>query len=220
MQPGKHENNRVHLQGVVSQPLTYSHTIYDEEYSVAMIEVPRLSGVSDLLPITIAGRLLREVEVGTGTPLTVEGQLRSYNKEQDGTNRLILTVFARSLTTGGPRIENPNHVELDGYLCRPPVYRTTPFMREITDLLIAVNRPFGKSDYIPAIVWGRNARFARNLKVGDRVQVLGRFQSREYQKQQTNGTAQRRVAFELSVGTIHPIAKDTPPQLGEDVILS
>lgn len=219
MQPGKHENNRVHLQGVVSQPLTYSHTIYEEDYSIAMVEVPRLSGVSDILPVTIAGRLLRDEEVGTGMPITVEGQLRSYNKEVDGANRLILTVFARALTLRGPRLENPNLVELDGYLCRPPVYRTTPFMREITDLLLAVNRPFGKSDYIPAIAWGKNARFARSFQVGDRIQVVGRFQSREYQKQQPSGVAVKKVAFELSVGAIHAVPKDAPPHNGVDVIL-
>ena len=136
-----------------------------------------------------------------GSPLCFEGQLRSYNKVVEGAGRLLITGFAQRLLDPDTE-ENPNQVQLTGALCKPPSYRTTPFGREIADLMLAVNRAYGKSDYIPCITWGRTARFASHLKVGDKVTLLGRFQSRAYQKQLADGTILNKTAYEVSVGRL------------------
>ena len=163
--------------------------------------MPRLSGAEDLLPITLSERLMDGDNLHIGQPLTFEGQLRSYNKVIEGAGRLLITGFAqRILPSGGD--ENPNQVQLTGALCKLPSYRTTPFGREIADLMLAVNRAYGKSDYIPCITWGRTARFASHLKVGDKVTLLGRFQSRAYQKQLADGTVVGKMAYEVSVGRL------------------
>ena len=136
-----------------------------------------------------------------GSPLCFEGQLRSYNKLVEGSGRLLITGFAQRLLDPDCE-ENPNQVQLTGALCKPPSYRTTPFGREIADLMLAVNRAYGKSDYIPCITWGRTARFASHLKVGDKVTLLGRFQSRAYQKQLADGSVLNKTAYEVSVGRL------------------
>jgi single-stranded DNA-binding protein len=156
--------------------------MYGEGFYTVYLEVPRLSDISDTLPITISERLVLGQNIDMGSTLLVEGQLRSYNKYQEGNNKLILTVFARNLKPVEQEMKNPNQIYLDGYICKKPIYRTTPFGREITDMLLAVNRPYNKSDYIPCIAWGRNARYSENLKVGDRIRIWGRIQSRNYQK--------------------------------------
>jgi single-stranded DNA-binding protein len=175
----------------------FSHRLYGERFYSLVLGVPRLSNHVDRLPVTISERLLT-FGIQKGMPLRVQGQLRSYNKIVEGQNRLILTVFARQIQAVEPSARAQNLVVMTGHLCKEPVYRTTPFMREITDLLLAVNRAYGKSDYIPVIAWGRAARFARLLRVGDRVCVEGRFQSRDYQKRQGDGRVEERVAFEVS----------------------
>jgi len=177
---------------------TYSHSLYGEAFYSCTLSVPRLSGVEDLLPVTVSERLLFACPTQDGR-IAVTGQLRSYNRQAEGANRLILTVFAQSLEPGG---EPCNEISLTGYLCKPPVYRVTPFSREIADLLLAVNRPYNKSDYIPCICWGRNARFARTLSVGECISAAGRVQSRAYQKRFEDGTAIERTAYEVSVGAI------------------
>ena len=185
-------NNRVTLTGKIYDEPRYSHEVYGEGFYELRLDVPRLSGQSDLLPVTISERLMDDINMDVGEEITVEGQFRSYNKLEEIKSKLMLTVFARSICEKRTDV-NPNTVEL------PPMYRTTPFKREISDLLIAVNRAYNKSDYIPCIAWGRNARFVNTLSVGDRIELVGRIQSREYQKvSETNGVITK-TAYEVSV---------------------
>lgn len=193
--------NLIRLGGVVAEEPVYGHEVFGEHFYYATLSVPRLSGAEDLLPITISERLMTNVSMYPGSPLTIEGQLRSYNKIIDGSGRLLITGFVQRVLPPDEE-ENPNSVLLCGALCKPPSYRTTPFGREIADLMLAVNRAYGKSDYIPCITWGRTARFASHLKVGDKVQVTGRFQSRAYQKQMPDGEVQNKMAYEVSVGRL------------------
>lgn len=201
--------NALHLCGMLTEEPTYGHEVFGEKFYYATLSVPRLSGAEDLLPITLSERLMEDHPIAVGSSLALEGQLRSYNKVIEGAGRLLITGFAQRLlpTDTG---ENPNQVHLTGALCKPPSYRTTPFGREIADLMLAVNRAYGKSDYIPCITWGRTARFASHLKVGEKVQLLGRFQSRSYQKQLPDGAIITKMAYEVSVGRLS-LAHDAPP---------
>ena len=194
--------NYLRLSGILTDTPVYGHEVFGEKFYYATLSVPRLSGAEDLLPITLSERLMDgEGGLRVGQPLAMEGQLRSYNKVVEGAGRLLITGFAqRLLPVGGD--ENPNQVQLTGALCKLPSYRTTPFGREIADLMLAVNRAYGKSDYIPCITWGRTARVASHLKVGDKVTLLGRFQSRAYQKQLADGTVIGKMAYEVSVGRL------------------
>lgn len=200
--------NALHLCGILTDTPVYGHEVFGEKFYYATLSVPRLSGAEDLLPITLSERLMDCTPLEVGAPLAIEGQLRSYNKVVEGAGRLLITGFAQRLlpTDTG---ENPNQVQLTGALCKPPSYRTTPFGREIADLMLAVNRAYGKSDYIPCITWGRTARFASHLNVGDKVQLLGRFQSRAYQKQLADGSVINKMAYEVSVGRLS-LAHDAP----------
>ena len=201
--------NLLHLSGVLTDTPTYGHEVFGEQFYYATLSVPRLSGAEDLLPITLSDRLMEGMTLEAGTPLALEGQLRSYNKVIEGAGRLLITGFAQRLVPLDEQ-ENPNQVHLTGALCKLPSYRTTPFGREIADLMLAVNRAYGKSDYIPCITWGRTARFASHLKVGDRVQLLGRFQSRAYQKQLPDGAVITKMAYEVSVGRLSLAGDQTP----------
>lgn len=195
------ENNMVTLLGKVTGEKEFSHEIYGEGFYSYFIKVPRLSNITDILPLTISERLLVDTNLTEGDMVKVEGQLRSYNKFIDGNNRLILTIFVREIekTDSSKQVKNPNQIMLEGYICKQPGYRETPFGREITDLLIAVNRPYNKSDYIPCIAWGRNARFSSKLQVGDQIKTWGRIQSRQYQKKYNDGKVVEKVAYEVSV---------------------
>lgn len=196
------ENNQVLVAGKVDSPPTFAHEIYGEGFYNFTLAVPRLSGYIDLLPVTVSERLIDIGKLSVGTEVVVKGQFRSYNKYLDGKNRLILTVFAKDIAMKDEEIKNPNQIYLDGYICKPPVYRTTPLNREIADVLLAVNRPYNKSDYIPVIMWGRNARFSQNLAVGQRIRIWGRIQSRPYQKKLPSGEIQDRIAYEVSVSKL------------------
>ncbi|MBQ8654013.1 MAG: single-stranded DNA-binding protein [Clostridia bacterium] len=193
--------NYLRLSGVLMDEPVYGHEVFGEKFYYATLSVPRLSGAEDLLPITISERLADPSALHVGQQLAIEGQLRSYNKVIEGAGRLLITGFAQRLLTISTD-ENPNQVQLTGALCKPPSYRTTPFGREIADLMLAVNRAYGKSDYIPCITWGRTARFASHLKVGDKVSLMGRFQSRAYQKQLADGTVIGKMAYEVSVSRL------------------
>ena len=193
--------NYLHLCGTLTGAPEYGHEVFGERLFHATLSVPRLSGAEDLLPITLSERLMEGMHLDEGSPLAIEGQLRSYNKVIEGAGRLLITGFAQHLTATDSE-ENPNQVQLTGALCKPPSYRTTPFGREIADLMLAVNRAYGKSDYIPCITWGRTARFASHLNVGDKVTLMGRFQSRDYQKQLADGTVVGKTAYEVSVGRL------------------
>lgn len=193
-------NNVVTLSGKVVGNPVYSHEVFGEKFYEITLAVNRLSGMADMLPVSVSEHLLSEL-IADGEQVTIKGQFRSYNKLVGERSKLMLTVFARDVLPYDESA-NPNMLELTGYICKPPVYRTTPFNREICDLLIAVNRQYNKSDYIPCIVWGRNARFAGNLAVGERINVVGRAQSRNYQKKLDDDTVVTRTAYEVSVSKI------------------
>ncbi len=195
------ETNVASLVGEIFSPLEFSHEMYGEGFYVFYIKVPRLSEYNDILPVTVSERLIIGMDLKPGDMIKITGQLRSYNKYINEGNRLILTVFVQDifLCEKDEDIKNPNQIFLDGYICKPPVYRSTPFGREITDILLAVNRPYNKSDYIPCIAWGRNARYSEKLKVGDHIKIWGRIQSREYQKKISEEKTVTKVAYEVSI---------------------
>ena len=193
------DNNWVMVAGKVDSIIEFSHEMFGESFYGFYLSVPRLSNYVDCLPIIVSERLITEMDLNIGAELVITGQFRSYNKLIDGRNRLLLTVFVRDIANLTEEVKNPNQIYLNGFVCKAPIYRTTPFKREITDLLIAVNRAYNKSDYIPVIAWGRNARFCQTLEVGDNIKLWGRIQSREYQKRYTNGEVVDKVAYEVSV---------------------
>ena len=210
------ENNYLTLVGKVTGEKRFSHEIYGESFYVFNLEIPRLSGNSDIIPITVSERLIKEDTLQEGKKLLVKGQFRSYNSYENEKNRLILTVFAKDIMEVEDVVEDEenemvkkdtitNEVVLIGYICKKPIYRQTPFGREISDILLAVNRAYNKSDYIPCIAWGRNARFCQNLEVGSQVKIVGRVQSRMYEKKYEDGTVENRVAYEVSVGSLEVI---------------
>lgn len=201
-------NNKVYLEGKVISELKFSHEMYGEGFYIFDFEVPRLSDTTDVLSITVSERLITGMNVGIGSELVIEGQLRSYNKFVDGSNRLILTVFARDVKTLKERSKNPNQIYLDGFICKAPIYRTTPFGREIADMLLAVNRLYNKSDYIPTIAWGRNSRFCKNLEVGDNIRIWGRVQSREYQKRISEDEVVKKIAYEVSISKMEKCTEE------------
>lgn len=179
----------------------------DERFFTFMLRVSRLSDAADILPITLSERLLEERSLEAGDALALRGQLRSYNQLTDNKMHLVLTVFAKELLDNETAAtQNPNEIYINGYLCKPPIYRKTPFGREITDMIVAVNRAFNRSDYIPAIAWGRNAVFCDHLSVGSNIAVWGRLQSRRYLKRISETESETRVAYELSVSRIEKIA--------------
>lgn len=195
------KNNRVCIMGEIVSEATFSHEVYGEGFYEFFVKVTRLSGQADILPITVSERLIQESMLRKGKTVCATGQFRSYNKIENGKSRLMLTVFIREILETPP-VKAPNSILLSGYICKPPVYRTTPFNREIADVLIAVNRAYNKSDYIPCIAWGRNARFVKNLAVGDRIAVSGRIQSREYQKRLSETEVKTMTAYEVSVSKL------------------
>ncbi|MBP1889670.1 single-stranded DNA-binding protein [Clostridium moniliforme] len=201
-------NNKIYLEGKVVSNLEYSHEMYGEGFYTFGLEVQRLSDSVDLLNVTISERLLAGFDISIGKDVIVEGQLRSYNKFIDGSNKLILTVFARNIEPCIEKSKNPNEIFLDGYICKEPVYRTTPFGREIADVLLAVNRAYNKSDYIPTIAWGRNSRFCKTLEVGDNIKVWGRLQSREYQKKISETEVVKKIAYEVSISKMERSKKE------------
>ena len=205
----KDDTNVVNLKGELEDKLEFSHEIFGEKFYCTKIKINRLSNSYDILPITISERLLQDIDFEKEKLVSVVGQLRSYNKNVDNKNKLVLTVFVREIK---PIVEidtkDPNSIFLDGYICKVPVYRKTPLGREITDLLVAINRPYNKSDYIPSIVWGRNAKFAKNLNVGDRIQMWGRVQSREYEKKREDGEPIKKVAYEVSISKIKKMSEN------------
>ncbi len=203
-------NNEATLVGTVEGELSFSHEIYGESFYSFVLKVMRLSDICDYINITVSERLIQNMNLTSGSIVSVIGQFRSYNNYCETGNRLILTVFARDIKkedSENPNYDkNPNSIYLNGFLCKAPVYRTTPFGREITDLLVAVNRAYNKSDYIPCIAWGRNARYSSNLNVGDNIKVWGRIQSREYQKKISENESITKTAYEISVSKMEVIS--------------
>ena len=204
-------NNQVTIAGEVVSEFTFSHEVCGEHFYIVNIAVCRLSNSYDVIPVMVSERLIDVTSDYRGCVLQVSGQFRSYNRHEENRNRLVLSVFAREAVLASQEDEdeqNPNHIFLDGYVCKHPVYRKTPLGREIADVLLAVNRPYGKSDYIPCICWGRNARFADKFEVGSHIQIWGRIQSREYQKKIAEDQYEKRVAYEVSVSKLEYIAEE------------
>ncbi len=204
------DNNQVSIVGEIVSDFKFSHEVFGEGFYVVDILVSRLSNSADIIPIMVSERLINVKEDYRGQNVEVLGQFRSYNRHEESKNRLVLSVFAREirLLSGDEENLKPNYIFLDGYVCKAPIYRKTPLGREIADLLLAVNRPYGKSDYIPCICWGRNARFAENFNVGGHIQVWGRIQSREYQKKVGDSDFEKRVAYEVSVSKLEYIEEE------------
>ncbi|MBR2241127.1 MAG: single-stranded DNA-binding protein [Clostridia bacterium] len=210
------ENNHLVLVGKVTSDKRFSHEIYGEKFYIFDLAVPRLSGNADIIPITVSERLLSINDLQIDSKITVEGQFRSYNSYENERNKLVLTVFAKDIKFVENQDEEievskdvvSNEVTLNGYICKKPIYRQTPFGREISDLLLAVNRAYNKSDYIPCIAWGRNARFCENIPVGTEVKIVGRVQSRTYEKKYEDGTVETKVAYEVSVSSLEVVNQD------------
>lgn len=198
------ENNTVEVAGEVVTEPGYSHEAFGERFYIFNISVKRLSGMLDTIPVTISERAINISEIRVGKRFKIYGQFRSFNKHIEHEHRLILSVFARDIMEldDNQLDVNENYIFLDGYLCKEPIYRKTPLEREIADLLVAVNRSYGKSDYIPCIAWGRNARYASGLDVGAHVKIFGRIQSREYTKRISETESEQRMAYEVSVSGI------------------
>lgn len=217
------ENNYLTLVGKVTGEKRFSHEIYGESFYVFDLSIDRLSGNADIIPVTVSERLIKDDMLQEGKTLLVKGQFRSYNSYDNGKNRLVLTVFTKDIMEieeNQNEEENEmvkkdivtNEVVLVGYICKKPIYRQTPFGREISDILLAVNRAYNKSDYIPCIAWGRNARFCQDIEVGTQVKIVGRVQSRSYEKKFEDGTTEQRIAYEVSVGSLEVVEESNNEQ--------
>lgn len=197
------EDNEARLVGVVCSDLEYSHSVHGESFYKVRVASARISENEDEIIVTISERLLEGVDLEPGMKVCVIGQFRSYNNYSGEGSKLILTLFAKEFFL----TEEPysNEIFLNGYICKPAIFRTTPFGREIADILLAVNRAYGKSDYIPCIAWGRNAKFAESLPVGTNIKIWGRMQSRKYQKKQEDDTVVEKTAYEVSISKMELI---------------
>lgn len=213
-------NNQVNVYGEVISEFTFSHEVYGEGFYMVKLSVKRLSQVYDTIPLMVSERLLDVTQDYRGCFMEASGQFRSYNRHEENHNRLVLSVFVRDLHIDKTEQESerPNYIFLDGYLCKAPVYRKTPLGREIADLLMAVNRSYGKSDYIPCICWGRNARYADSFEVGEHVQLWGRIQSREYQKQVGEEQYETRVAYEISVSKLECVEESVEITAASEIL--
>ena len=201
------ENNRVAIIGEIVSDFRFSHQVYGEGFYVVDVAVNRLSDLSDIIPMMVSERLVDVSQSFIGQLVEASGQFRSYNRHDEGKNKLMLSIFVREwqFVDENPEAGKTNQIFLDGFICKAPIYRKTPLGREIADLLVAVNRPYGKSDYIPCISWGRNARFCQNLGVGENVRIWGRIQSRDYQKKLDDDTVITKTAYEVSVSKLEVV---------------
>ena len=212
------DNNHLILVGKVTSEKRFSHEIYGEKFYIFDMEVPRLSDTTDIIPITASERIINDELIAIGNKLIIKGQFRSYNSYENERNKLILTVFAKDVILAEDENlseeekeetqRTSNEVTLVGYICKKPIYRQTPFGREIADILLAVNRAYNKSDYIPSIAWGRNARFSQDLPTGTEIKIVGRVQSRNYEKKHEDGTIENKVAYEVSISSLEVINQD------------
>ena len=211
----RNTSNNAYISGVIAEEFCYSHEIYGEKFYSSTVDVERKSGVIDSVPIMVSERLadVGSILVGygevtdkwVGKRVYIYGNFRSYNKHIGNRRHLILHLFARELFCIDDEGYDDNSIELDGFICKKPIYRTTPNNREICDILLEVNRPYGKSDHIHCIAWGRNARYTGDMEIGTNLKITGRIQSREYFKQITDGYAERRIAYEVSISKMEVI---------------
>ena len=198
---GEVETNKVYLQGIVDSVPEYNHTVKNEDFYSFNLKVARLSGQNDIIPITISKKLLVLHSIEKDQTIALKGQFRSFNKLEGDKRKLLLSVFAKEICN--EENTNVNIIELDGYICKPVIYRTTPFSREICDVLLAVNRNFNKSDYIPCIAWGNNAQALSRFEVPKKLKLVGRIQSREYVKYiSDNQIPITKTAYEVSISKI------------------
>lgn len=194
------ENNIVKLNGTIKSEFKFSNSQFGENFYMAEVAVARISGVEDRIPIVISDRLINVKEEHSGKFISIVGQFRSHNRYDEGKNKLFLYVFVKECEISDQKkADDLNCIEITGFVCKPPVYRTTPLGREITDLFIAVNRPYGRTDYIPCISWGRTAKYTKNFKAGDCYSIIGRIQSREYVKEIASEIIERKTAYEVSI---------------------
>ena len=222
------DNNHLILVGKVTSEKRFSHEIYGEKFYIFDMEVPRLSDTTDIIPITASERIINDELIAIGNKLIIKGQFRSYNSYENERNKLILTVFAKDVILAEDENlseeekeetqRTSNEVTLVGYICKKPIYRQTPFGREIADVLLAVNRAYNKSDYIPSIAWGRNARFSQNLPTGTEVKIIGRVQSRNYEKKHEDGTSETRVAYEVSIASMEVVNQEDNEEESQEVV--
>lgn len=213
------KNNQAVVAGEIISDFEFSHEVFGEGFYFVKLKVSRLSHSSDIIPLLVSERLIDVSQSHIGQFLEARGQFRSYNKHENNRNHLVLSLFVRELELIDS-VENrkPNMIFLDGYICKEPVYRTTPLGREIADVLLAVNRAYGKSDYIPCICWGRNARYADGFSVGEHVQLEGRIQSREYQKQLGEDQVETRVAYEISVNKLDLVTESDEVTAASEIV--
>ncbi len=211
------ENNRVVVIGKIISEFTFSHEVFGEGFYTVNVSVNRLSDQVDVIPLLISERLINVKEDYTGRTVEATGQFRSYNRHDGVKNKLVLSVFVREISFREEFTDytKTNQIYLDGFICKAPIYRKTPLGREIADLLVAVNRPYGKSDYIPCIAWGRNARFAQNFEIGTHIRLWGRIQSREYSKKFGENEVEKRIAYEISINKLECVDGDTEPVVNE-----
>lgn len=194
------DNNNVEIGGEIIEEIKFSHEIYDEKFYKFLIKTKRLSDYEDILPVIISERLVNLEEIKIGKLVKISGQFRSYNLQTETRNRLLLSIFVKEIEfTEDEKVLTLNDANFVGYICKEPVYRKTPLGREIADVLIAINRTYKKSDYVPCILWGRNAKFCETLNVGDLVKLNGRIQSRTYEKKNPDGEIMKKTAYEVSV---------------------
>lgn len=210
------ENNNVIIGGQIVEGLNFSHEIYEEKFYKFSIKTTRLSGQEDILPVIISERVIDLKELSVGRIVKIEGQFRSYNMQADIKNKLVLSIFVKQIeVTDNEDDLSLNEAEFSGFICKQPIYRKTPLGREICDALVAVNRTYRKSDYIPCILWGRNARFCEKLEVGTAVKILGRIQSRVYEKKLDNGEVITKVAYEISASKFSTETEDNNNEIDE-----
>mgnify|MGYP000069673185 CR=1 FL=1 len=201
------KNNQAVVAGEIISDFEFSHEVFGEGFYFVKLKVSRLSHSSDIIPLLVSERLIDVSQSHIGQFLEARGQFRSYNRHEGAKNKLVLSIFVREWEEVEENLESgkTNQIFLDGYICKAPIYRKTPLGREIADLLVAVNRPYGKSDYIPCIAWGRNARYASTFEVGGHIQIWGRVQSREYVKKINEEESEKHVAYEVSVSKLEYI---------------
>jgi len=204
-------NNKIFIAGAIHKEPVFNHLMYGESFYTTYVEVSRLSNQTDIIPVLVSGHLIDVEELKIGVKVKIDGQVRSYNN-QEGSHRkkLIINVFAREIqiVEDFNDLDNLNDVFFDGFICRQPNFRTTPFGREICDLLVAINRAYKKSDYIPCITWGRNAKYCEKMEVGTNIRIWGRFQSRDYEKKDRFGNVTQKTAYEVSVIKLEKIAEE------------
>lgn len=199
------ENNKVRIVGEIVGQFEYSHEVFGENFYIGQLKIERTSGILDFIPITVSERMVDVSADWNGIFVEVEGSFRSYNKKDEEKRKLLLSVFVRDFNQLENASYNDNDVELDGYICKETICRKTPLGREVADLLIAVNRPYGKSDYIPCIAWGRNAVYLAELEVGTHIKLCGRIQSREYTKRISDTETETKTAYEVSVSKLEVV---------------